>query len=364
MAKGKRGFARKAANQSVRNARQARQVARQTAGKSDDRQARRDFRQARGARQDLVRAQKSGDQARIDKARSAILDEYYSQYGLAQAAIDQSPALKQLFRDAVTEGWTDQKFQNELQQSSWYQDNSDSWRAAFTAEYVGSDADWTALLSDATESVRVAAANAGVSLDDTTLAAMARQYLYEGWDKTPARMNTALASKFTGKNDANVEGDFTATGTTGTSIDALKKLAYDNGVKMPDSFYERAARDVITNPDLLANYERGIRQVAATTYGAYATDIMEGNLTTSDLAAGYINAMQNELEIDNIDVFDSTIQQALTGVTDSSGKQSVMNMFDFRKSLRKDPRWLDTKNAQDIYTRVGSALSRAFGVGA
>lgn len=358
----KRGFAQKAANKAVREARQARRVARQTAGGADDAQARRELRRARNQRQDLIEARKSGDQAAVTEARDAILEKYYAQFGWAQDTINANDELKGLFRQAVMQGWTDQEFQNKIFQSKWYDESGSDARKAFALEHGASSADWQVALTDATDAVRIAATNAGVQVDETQLDALAHEYLYGGWAKNPDRMSKALAAKFTGTDASTGEGDFTATGDPGTYVNKLKTLAQLNGVSMRDSWYQEAAQALITNPDALADYEQSIRNVAATTYGPYAEEIKSGRMTTTDLAAGYINAMRTTLELDNVDVFDNTIQKALTGVTDSNGKQSVMNMYDFKRMLRQDPRWKQTDNAYETYSRVSSGLARAFGV--
>ena len=81
-----------------------------------------------------------------------------------------------------------------------------------------------------------------------------------------------------------------------------------------------------------------------------------------DIAAPYKQRMARMLEMgeDEIDLNDSLLQKAMQGVG-ADGKPSVTPLYAFDREIREDPRWPQTDNAYEIYTRAGTDLLKTFG---
>ena len=75
-------------------------------------------------------------------------------------------------------------------------------------------------------------------------------------------------------------------------------------------------------------------------------------MTTRSWAQPYTQTMMSVLELADNDLQDPLLQKAL-----SSG----MTLGDFRKELRNDDRWLQTKNARDEFNSVFSGLGNQMG---
>jgi hypothetical protein len=141
----------------------------------------------------------------------------------------------------------------------------------------------------------------------------------------------------------------------------LRSIAKQYGVNMGDNWYSSAGVNVMKGQDP-ERYINDIKQQSASRYRAYADRINAGD-TLERIASPYINAYANLLEINpyDVDVFDNTIQQALLS-TDEKGNNVPRNLFQFELDLKKDPRWLNTKNAQQTYSGLASKILGDFGL--
>jgi hypothetical protein len=115
----------------------------------------------------------------------------------------------------------------------------------------------------------------------------------------------------------------------------------------------RSTLDDIKN-DLRRTYLSG-------SYPAWSDRIMQGD-DPVDIAAPYKQRMARMLEMgeDEIDLNDQLLQKAMQGVG-ADGKPSVTPLYEFDRQIREDPRWPQTDNAYEIYTRAGTDLLKTFG---
>jgi hypothetical protein len=145
------------------------------------------------------------------------------------------------------------------------------------------------------------------------------------------------------------------------SREDLLNTAKSYGVNMGDAWYTRAGNQIMKGQDP-EKYLDDIRKTAASRYAAFADRILAGD-TVEQIASPYINAYAGVLELNpfDIDVMDTTIQQALLN-TDDSGQNRPINLFQFEQNLKKDPRWQQTKNAQQTYSGLATKILQDFGL--
>jgi hypothetical protein len=145
------------------------------------------------------------------------------------------------------------------------------------------------------------------------------------------------------------------------SREDLLNTAKSYGVNMGDAWYTRAGNQIMKGQDP-EKYLDDIRKTAASRYAAFADRILAGD-TVEQIASPYINAYAGVLELNpfDIDVMDTTIQQALLN-TDDSGQNKPINLFQFEQNLKKDPRWQQTKNAQQTYSGLATKILQDFGL--
>jgi hypothetical protein len=111
------------------------------------------------------------------------------------------------------------------------------------------------------------------------------------------------------------------------------------------------------NPKVLQSNINLINLQAKTYYPALADKIDKG-FTVKQLLSPYLNSRANILEEDA----DSIDLKELQDV--AKDPKGLMGLYDYEVSLRKNPKWRFTKNAQDSMGSLGRDLTKLFGVGA
>lgn len=288
-------------------------------------------------------------------------DALAAQYKQAVGVIYSVPELRTMFETAIAEEWTPARVVAEVQGSDWYRNNSESARMAWARESVGG-ADWQQSQNEAKMAVQSAANKMGATLTPDELTALTRRYLYEGWDD-PARSGflfQALSGEISTVKDER--GVTSMVGEAGRLQDTLKNVASANGLSYTDNWYESAAKSVAAGFSTAEDWERDIREQAAGYWPVYGDKIRQG-MNMYDLASSYINTMAQEFEIDpsQIKLDDPYIRGALTNM-DEQGNPTALNLWDFQKKLRKDPRWQNTSKAQNEITSTTGAIMQMFGL--
>jgi predicted phage tail protein len=90
------------------------------------------------------------------------------------------------------------------------------------------------------------------------------------------------------------------------------------------------------------------------------SDVLSEDVDLDDLSANYKYTMRQILEIpeSQIDSLNPTIQMALK----NNGNKGAMNLTDFERALKKDPRWGDTSNARETAAGYANSILRNFGL--
>jgi hypothetical protein len=283
-------------------------------------------------------------------------EELAADYPYAARVFEADPELSDLLDQAVKEQWPAAQFNAKLMSTNWWEDNNEYAREAFAARAMGG-ADWEATLEDAKNLVRDRAAAIGARVSEGELGQIAEKAITGGWNQVgrQALLDQELSQRIT----AGKGGMFA--GAAGNLQDQLRQIAMSNGVNLSGSYYEAAARSVAegwtTNDDWL----REVRQQAASLWPSWS-DKIEAGVSARDLASGYINIMADTFEImpNSVDLNDPYLRQAMTGV-DDKGNPKPMGLFEFQQKLRKDPRWMGTKQAEDQISGIANDVLRMFG---
>jgi hypothetical protein len=288
-------------------------------------------------------------------------DELAAQYQSAVGIIYTVPELQTLFEQALDQEWTPARMQAAIQNSEWYRNNDEYARVAWAQEQAGG-ADWQTNLATARSAVQIAAAQMGADVTDEELNALAKRYVYEGWGESTRKgmLASALSSEITFLKDAR--GVANMRGAAGNLVDDLRNMARANGVSYTDNWYESAARSVASGLSSATDWERDVREQAASLFPVYSDKIRQG-MNVYDLASPYINTMAQEFEIDpnQITLNDHYIRSALGGMS-PDGNFTPMGLWDFQKKLRQDPRWENTSKAQNEVTSVTGRVMQMFGL--
>jgi hypothetical protein len=278
--------------------------------------------------------------------------ELAQQYGFAYSMLTGIPELNKLFQEAVSGQWDSQRFTASLMNTTWYRGHSAAQRAYIAEGY----ADPTTQLQQrqAQEAnVWAMAAKFGMIVPANIVRAMAEQFLSLGWNDT--QLQDAL-SKYVQYNQYGGLG-----GASGQTEMTLRGLAQNNGVSVSNAWILGVARGIADNTTSVEDAEAYIRQQAEKLFPQYGSQIKAGQ-NMSDLAGPFITDYQKILEVgpNQTTLFDPTLVKALQ-YKDPTGKTNTMPLWQFDNSLRADPRWKKTQNAQDSTMAVAHQVLQNFG---
>lgn len=142
---------------------------------------------------------------------------------------------------------------------------------------------------------------------------------------------------------------------------SLKTYANNMGVITSDADINSRVLNVANKKRTAKDETSDIRKLAIQMFKPFAKRLQEDeNVTVRDLAYPYIRLMADTLELDenNISLTDPYLEKAING---QNGE--LTSLWDFRKTLRKDPKFEFTMQARQEAAGVAQGLLQAFGYG-
>lgn len=278
-------------------------------------------------------------------------------FGFALAVLNSNPELKKAFGDAVTYGWTPQRFIAEIRDTTWFTKHAESWRKAETLRLSDSDTYKDDLAKSRTD-LRDMAAQMGSTLTGKQLDAFALNSYRFGWSSSQQR--DALATYVNVASGGPLKGQYI--GDAGKNAADLQAIALRNGYKIPKGSLGRWNRDIMAGNATVQDYEARIRRQAAAAFPTFADELHAG-ADLEDLAAPYKSSMSQILEIpeSQVTLFDPKIRKALASKDPKSGKPTATPLYDFEDQLRADPRWMKTDNAHSEVMGLGRRVLNQMG---
>jgi len=275
------------------------------------------------------------------------------QVGWNRAVLTTYPELAALFRKGVSEGWSAEKFQGKVRNTKFYKNNAESWRNTEILRLTDPKT-YNQQIGSARDDLIAQAEAMGATLTGKALTSAVNQVYRLGLKGSQV---TKLLSNYV------VEHNGVLGGAAGTAQQELKALARANGVSYNDNWYTTAARNVVGGTRAAQDYESDIRAQAASAFPVYAEQIKAGQ-NVADIASPYIQRMSALLEINSndIDLFDKSIKQALSGRNPETGKAETKSLWQFENDLRKDPRWQYTNNAREATSSITNGILKRWGL--
>jgi hypothetical protein len=281
---------------------------------------------------------------------SATLAE---EYGFTAAFLNANPELKKLFATAVAKTYSTDKFTAALQNTKWYKSTSDDERKWLLE--VGTDpATAKQDLAQATTHAKQLMGSIGANLTSSQLAGLAYNIEAKGWTDDQAKYYGGTYAKLT---NGAMSGD------AETQYSNALQYAYSMGVTMSTSFYKTGVDNIEKGTATYADLQAGITKQAKAQYSQYGKQIDSG-MTMQDIAQPYISQMGTILEVNptTISAFDPTIKAALNYKDPTTGAPGSQPLWQFENTLRQDPRWMQTQNAQDSMMGTAHKVLQDFGM--
>lgn len=276
-------------------------------------------------------------------------------YNVQMAVINSDSSLKTLFNKAVAGQWTPGKFAAELRNTTFYTTYGSKWANA-RIKQLGDPGDWKEQLKNATVLVKQEAVSLGISLDDNEVANLAKAGLYSAGGVVESITGSWL--------DTHIAQYGQVTGKGGKSADIinnLKQSAQDYGISYSDKWYSDAAKSVIAASSTENDYISEIKNLAKTQYASFAKQIEKG-MTVKQIADPYVNAMANTFETSDVNIYDPTIQKALTNIDPTTNKPSATPLWQFQQELKQDNRYFKTNQAKQSFLDLATNMAQQFGL--
>ena len=291
------------------------------------------------------------------------------------------PDLGKLLVQAVNEGWDEKRFLSAAKLTTWWQQNSAPIRERIIArakfnELVagGQDASKTEYALDTASikrNVQTRARQLGANLDENAINQVVAR-IYDGFLEEDTVAIDSFIAPYIGKVSSIVGTGMgiQPSGYTGQALrnyQTLQAVAKANGLKVSDILPRLSVapgqniEDVVLQK--LATGELDInrltqdaRNIAAQGTPDYVKGLLQQGYDLEQIFAPYKNVMASILELnpDEIDLNDATLRGAI-------GQDKEMNVFDFKKALRKDSRWQYTENAREEVADSVLSVLRNFG---
>lgn len=275
------------------------------------------------------------------------------EYGFTSAFLNANPELKKLFSTAVAKTYSTDKFTAALESTKWYKTTSDDERK-WLLEVSSDPATAKQDLTQATTHAKQLMASIGATLNTSQLAGLAYNIQAKGWSDDQAKYYGGQYAKLT---NGSMSGD------AETQYSNALQYAYSMGVTMSSSFYKTQVDNIEKGTSTYADLQSAIVKQAKAQFPQYDKQLA-GGMTMQDIASPYITQMGNILEInpETVSAFDPTIKAALNYKDPTTGASSSQPLWQFENSLRQDPRWLGTQNAQDSIMGTAHKVLQDFGM--
>jgi hypothetical protein len=140
-----------------------------------------------------------------------------------------------------------------------------------------------------------------------------------------------------------------------SGIQILQETARNNGLTLLPSQVE-SYRLRLQNGEKVETIQSNIRAIAANAMPDNVKKLLDAGSDLTEVYQPYRQSMATILEIpmDEIDLNDPTLTNAITD-------KGNMTLFDFKRSLRKDPRWQYTDNARETVSSGLTQVLKDFG---
>jgi hypothetical protein len=276
------------------------------------------------------------------------------EYGLTLGMLDAYPELKDLFNKAIDGTWTPEKFQAEFRNTNFWKSQSDQTRKMAIMMYTD-PASYSKLWGDTQNHVIQMMADMGASTQNWGWTQqVAGKIIFQGYNDEQARHEIGQYVVFDNQGLAG--------GKAGQTQQNLQAYAYSMGVQNGNYWIANAVRAVASGTKSEQDFKNEIMGQAVAAFPQYEKQLRAGS-SLQDLAQPYAQSMAQVLELPpgQVNMFDPTIRKAMS-YKDSAGQAAPQPLWDFQNSLRKDPRWAKTQNAQDAAMGTAHKILSEFGV--
>ena len=314
-----------------------------------------------------------------EEQRQQALEVAGEDFELPETIFKNVPSLTKILDRYVKENWTESKLRKAIREDVWFRKNSAVIKQRYVQLYNYQDLvdtgqidpnkpgntqfeqDIAKLERQVADKAR--AMGSGIASDPDQIKTVARKmYLTNQGIDDP--MTTDFIAAAIRPVTSTIGGVATQTysGQALKDYQAIQEIARSNGLRVkdivPGGMNERQVLEGIATGRLDANrIAQDTRILAQQGQPQYVRDLLSQGYNLDQVFAPYRQTMANLLEInaDEIDLNDSTLRSAISDKGD-------MNIYDFKKTLKRDNRWQYTENAKQEVADATLKILRDFGL--
>jgi len=307
---------------------------------------------------------------KTESDRELTAEQILNNYRFVDVIIEQDPTLKKAYLDFVKNKITKERFTNVVVTSDYVAKNSQTIRQRIYNKSIynelgpedqkSGNSQYSQDVFNIKSTLKDEALNAGAVIDDTQLDMIADRLYMAGQDDNKGSRLAAIRP-FIKVGVSPVTGQATIGGTGGANYRELLQTAYQNGIsvsELPKVLGYQGMDQVlqaISAGEPVTTFQQGMRNHVSAGQSDFVKNQLAQGVDLRTVAQPYITAAAEVLELqpDAIKVNDSTIQAGL--------QNGGMNIFDYKKLLKKDNRWQYTKNAEQDVSSATMRILRDFG---
>jgi hypothetical protein len=275
--------------------------------------------------------------------------------------LKQIPELRQLVNQAQKAGWSATEFENQVQNSHWWRNHSESARNSII-QRINDPSTWAQNVQKTINSIRQLSHQLGMPLSRDEAHGIAIHALMTGNFSNQQFLTGAISNHEDYGHLKNLNG--LQGGMAATALQ-LKQMASDYGMNWTPAQIAERAQNVIDGTTTIDTYQNDLIGWAKSAFPGLAKQI-DGGQTVRQLADPYVQSMSALLEIDpgTLSVYTPKIRQAMQGYQDPHTKERApLSLSDFETQVRQDPRWQYTQNAKDTMSTALLKIGADFGFG-
>ena len=194
----------------------------------------------------------------------------------------------------------------------------------------------------------------GVKIDEATFNAIAEKAYKDGLDDNQFDQSVMATGKITSYG-GNVLGD----------TSTLKTFANSFGVSalLNDTYWSGKSSQLFAGTTTTEDIQEEIKKLSASAFPAYAEGIMNG--VSLDVQASNVTqtvATYLELDPNAISFQDDTVRKLMQYKDPTTGKAAQMPQWLIEQTVKSDPRWGKTKNAQNTIDTLTHKVASDFGL--
>lgn len=305
-----------------------------------------------------------------ESGRELTAEMILNEYRFVDAIIEQDPTLKKAYLDFVKGKITESRFKNVVITSDYVAKNSSIIRQRTYNKSVynelgpedqaSGNSQYAQDIFDVRSKLQKEAQAAGAVLTQSELETVADRLYMAGQDDNETARNAAVRP-FIKVGVSPITGGATIGGVGGANYRELLQTAYQNGIsvsELPKVLGYQGMDQVlqaINAGEPITTFQQGMRSYVSAGQSDFVKNQLAQGVDLRTVAQPYITAMAEVLELqpDAIKLNDTTLQAGL--------QDNGMNIFDYKKLLKKDNRWQYTKNAEQDVSSATMRILRDFG---